>query len=231
MIRREPQSCCRWQQPHSILTLGVGQPAGNATEGYYSGLATLVDGEPRIIIPAVFFIPDFAHSCPIRCGDRDPWHCMMNRTWAEECAMVYTLSSPTDLSDPLLSSWSEPITIIDGRVDGVQPHSPSFDDTAHAWQDAEDVAAGLDTWRFAGQTTVCVTNGCNDHAAGDRPTYLQLWASKNGSHFEQGFEALGDLFPFEPDNEPDEGTPSACICAACPVYAAYLPCPALFFYR
>jgi hypothetical protein len=35
-------------------------------------------------------------------------------------------------------------------------------------------------WRFAGQTTVCRTSTCNDHAAGDRPTYLQLWQSRNG---------------------------------------------------
>ncbi len=82
--------------------------------------------------------------------------------------MVYTTSSPANLSDPLLSSWSEPITIVDGRVDGVQPHSPSFDDTTHAWQDPEDLAAGRQTWRFAGQTTVCKTNTCNNHAAGDR---------------------------------------------------------------
>ena len=92
---------------------------------------------------------------------------------------------------------------MDGRVDGIQPHSPSFDDTTHAWMDPEDVESG--TWRFAGQTTVCKTNTCNDHAAGDRPTYLQLWQSKNGSDWAAGFEALGDLFPFEPNNEPDAG--------------------------
>lgn len=73
----------------------------------------------------------------------------------------------------------------------------------HAWQDAEDAAAG--TWRFAGQTTVCVTVGCNNHTAGDRPTYLQLWASRAGADWTQGFDALGELFPFEPDGEPDEG--------------------------
>ena len=73
----------------------------------------------------------------------------------------------------------------------------------HAWQDAEDAAAG--TWRFAGQTTVCVTVGCNNHTAGDRPTYLQLWASSAGADWTQGFDALGELFPFEPDGEPDEG--------------------------
>ena len=72
----------------------------------------------------------------------------------------------------------------------------------HAWQDAEDAAAG--TWRFAGQTTVCVTVGCNNHT-GDRPTYLQLWASRAGVDWTQGFDALGELFPFEPDGEPDEG--------------------------
>lgn len=57
-------------------------------------------------------------------------------------------STPTNLSDPGLNDWAEPVTIVDGRVDGVQPHSPSFDDTTHAWQDPEDKATN--TWRFAG---------------------------------------------------------------------------------
>jgi hypothetical protein len=38
--------------------------------------------------------------------------------------MTYTESHPVNLSDPLLGEWSEPITIVDGRVDGIQPHSP-----------------------------------------------------------------------------------------------------------
>ena len=44
--------------------------------------------------------------------------------------------------------------------------------------------------RFAGQTTVCETSTCNDHAAGDRPTYLQLFASKNGSDWSQVHQPL-----------------------------------------
>ena len=192
----------RWGGPIG----GVGSPAGNATGGYYSGSATLVDGKPRIIIPAVFFHDGLrpATSCQITCADRDSWHCPLNTPeWRERCAMLYVVSSPLNLSDPMLSEWSEPMTIVDGRYDGVQPHSPSFDDTTHAWVDKEDTATG--TWRFAGQTTVCKTNTCNDHAAGDRPTYLQLFASKNGSDWSAGFTALGDLFPYEPDGEPDAG--------------------------
>lgn len=50
-----------------------------------------------------------------------------------------------------------------------------------------------------------MTVGCNNHSAGDRPTYLQLWASRAGSDWLQGFEALGELFPYEPDGEPDAG--------------------------
>lgn len=117
--------------------------------------------------------------------------------------MTYTYSTPTNLSDPDLNDWSEPVTIVDGRVDGVQPHTPSFDDLTHAWQDPEDIATN--TWRFAGQTTVCKTTACNSHADGDRPTYLQLFASKSGSDWSKGFNALGDLFPYEPDGESDAG--------------------------
>ena len=64
----------------------------------------------------------------------------------------------------------------------MQPHSPSFDDTTHAWQDPQDVAT--DTWRFAGQTTVCkspAADKCDRRVLGDAATYLQLWASKNGT--------------------------------------------------
>ena len=32
---------------------GVGKPAGNATGGYYSCSATLVNGTPRIVVPVV----------------------------------------------------------------------------------------------------------------------------------------------------------------------------------
>lgn len=182
---------------------GVGQPAGNATEGYYSCSATIVDGVPRIVVPAVFFAPSFNHGCPITCADADSWHCMLTPEWTQKCAMTYAVTTPANLSDPLLAQWTEPITVVDGRVDGVQPHGPGFDDTTHAWQDPEDAAAG--TWRFAGQTTVCVTVGCNNHSAGDRPTYLQLWASKAGANWSKGFDALGELFPYEPDGEPDRG--------------------------
>jgi hypothetical protein len=128
---------------------------------------------------------------------------MLTPEWKEKCAMTYAVTEPANLSDPLLAHWTEPVTIVDGRVDGVQPHGPGFDDTTHAWQDVEDAAAG--TWRFAGQTTVCVTEGCDDHAAGDRPTYLQLWASKAGADWTHGFTSLGELFPYEPDGEPDAG--------------------------
>ena len=67
---------------------GVGQPSGNATEGYYSGSATIVDAVPRVIIPAVFFNRSMAHSCPIKCADPDPWHCMLDKEWVQKCAMV-----------------------------------------------------------------------------------------------------------------------------------------------
>ena len=99
-------------------------------------------------------------------------------------------------------------------TDGTENASVGSAHCVRPWQDPEDLAS--DTWRFAGQTTVCksaAAQKCNNRSAGDAPTYLQLWASRNGSHFEDGFEALGNLFPFEPNNEPDEGimnVPGAC---------------------
>ena len=79
---------------------GVGKPAGNATEGYYSGSATIVNGEPRIIIPAVFFKPEDHHGCPVTCEDHDSWHCMLNPQQVARCAMTYVESHPLNLSDP-----------------------------------------------------------------------------------------------------------------------------------
>ena len=38
--------------------------------------------------------------------------------------MSYVLPVPADPSDPLLREWSEPIAIVEDRVDGVQPHGP-----------------------------------------------------------------------------------------------------------
>jgi hypothetical protein len=67
------------------------------------------------------------------------------------------MSEPTDINDIDLVDWTAPMTIVDGRTDGVQPHGPGFDDTTHAWQDAEDEpdpVTGQRPWRFAGQTTV-----------------------------------------------------------------------------
>ena len=113
----------------------VGQPAGNATGGYYSGSATLVNGMPRIVVPAVWGSDhpkpgDAGHSGgtgPGGAGNCN-WMAMGNLS---HCLMNYIMSEPTDLSDPWLVDWSEPITIVDSRVDGVQPHGPGFDDVTH----------------------------------------------------------------------------------------------------
>ena len=156
----------------------VGQPAGNATGGYYSGSATVVDGQPRIVVPAVF-------------GTDVPgqFSCRWTAMHGSNCTMLYVVTTPANTSDPWLRQWTEPVVIVDGRVDGVQPHGPGFDDVTHAWRDPQDPQ----TWRFAGQTTVCATPGCT--STSDTPEYLQLWASKNGSDWSQGFRSLGNLFP------------------------------------
>ena len=183
----------------------------------------MVDGVPRFIIPAVFASDASCKgACSAADDSNDPWLCMLNRSSLERCPMLYTTSSPTNLSDPWLIDWSSPVTIVDGRVDGLQPHGPGFDDTTHAWQDPEDIAAfeaarargeahpewrtAADIpWRFAGQTTWCQTKGCNSNKDGDQPEYLQLWRSKAGSDWSKGFDALGSLFPNLPDNLDDRG--------------------------
>lgn len=96
------------------------------------------------------------------------------------------------MSDPWLREWTEPITIVDGRV-------PGFDDVTHAWHDEEDHAS--DTWRIAGQTTVCRTAGCRDRGAGDYPEYLQLWRSNNGWDWAAGFTSIGNRFPAMPTGD------------------------------
>ena len=117
----------RWTGPIGT----VGQPAGLAVGGYYSCSATLVGGLPRLLVPAVFF----KDTPPITCADPDRWHCpLVTPAEREANAMVYTYSTPANASDPYLEEWTEPVTVVDGRVDGVLPHTPSFDDTTHAWQ-------------------------------------------------------------------------------------------------
>lgn len=150
----------------------TGQPAGNTTGGYYSGSATLVHGVPQLMVPAVW---GSDHPTAGGTGPNGAGNCnwLANNS---NCVMVYTVSRPANLSDPWLAEWTEPITIVDGRTEGVQPHGPGFDDVTHAWQDPEDIES--DTWRFAGQTTVCKTPACNNRDTGDYPEYLQLWASK-----------------------------------------------------
>ena len=82
--------------------------------------------------------------------------------------------------------------IVDGRVDGVQPHGPGFDDVTHAWR--QDDVHGKERWLFAGQTTVCPSGDKSCRQPGDKPEYLQLWASKAGTDWSKGFTALGDFF-------------------------------------
>eukprot|EP00947_MAST-08B_sp_MAST-8B-sp1_P005955 g5955.t1 len=115
---------------------GVGLPSGNATGGYYSGSATIVGGVPRIMVPSVWGTdhPDGPGTGPHGAGNCD-WTKMGG---GSNCRMVYSVSRPTNLSDPFLVDWSEPHTVVDGRVDGVQPHGPGFDDVTHAWQDDDD---------------------------------------------------------------------------------------------
>jgi hypothetical protein len=119
----------RWGGPPGA----VGQPAGNATGGYYSGSATLVNGVPRIVVPAVWGSdhPTGPGTGPGGAGNCN-WMSMKSN-----CLMNYIVSEPTNLSDPWLVDWSEPITIVDSRVDGVQPHGPGFDDVTHGtwWRD------------------------------------------------------------------------------------------------
>jgi hypothetical protein len=54
---------------------------------------------------------------------------MLTPAQVKQCAMTYTYSEPLNLTDPMLGAWSEPITIVDGRVDGVQPR----DSYASGW--------------------------------------------------------------------------------------------------
>ena len=169
----------RWGGPPST----VGNPGGNATGGYYSGSAAVVDGVPRLVVPAVF--GHDANTSLVQCvGGRAGWYSMHSG-----CHMSYVFTEPADLSDPDLKEWKEPVTIIDGRTDGVQPHGPGLDDNTHAFPDPTTPGR----WLFVGQTTVCQTASCHDLSKGDRPEYLQVWGSKAGSDWTQGFKSLGDL--------------------------------------
>lgn len=86
--------------PHFVCDWGsgpigtVGEPAGNATAGYYSGSATVVDGQPRIIVPAVWGSdhPSAGGTGPGGGGNCN-WESMSSK-----CVMTYVQSVPVDLA-------------------------------------------------------------------------------------------------------------------------------------
>jgi hypothetical protein len=162
----------------------VGERGGNATGGYYSCSATIVEGVPYLNVPAVW---GSDHPREPGTGPNGAGNCDWTKMNGSNYVMTYVLSTPANLSDPYLIEWKEPISIDDGRVDGVQPHGPDFDDTTHAWQNdiAPDSSRGHSninaSWCFAGQTTVCKVSGSSCNGPEDHPEYLQLWESKNGS--------------------------------------------------
>ena len=58
-------------------------------------------------------------------------NCDWKAMHGSHCVMTYVFSEPLNKADPWLSEWTEPIVMVDGRVDGVQPHGPGFDDLTH----------------------------------------------------------------------------------------------------
>ena len=182
----------KWKQLPSALLPGrwggppgtVGEPGGNATGGYYSGSATVVDGQPRLVVPAVFGRDNASTSLAHCVGSKQGWYDMHSG-----CHMSYVMSTPKNLSDPFLTEWTAPVTIIDGRVDGLQPHGPGLDDNTHAWPDPTTPGR----WLFAGQATYCAPPYAPPKHPCSRPEYLQLWGSKSGSDWTKGFVSLGDL--------------------------------------
>ena len=70
--------------------------------------ATIVDGVPRIIIPAVYF--GNGGTCPVTCADHDNWHCpLITPAMKEACAMTYTYLTPLPQHPPLLHHPATPI--------------------------------------------------------------------------------------------------------------------------
>ena len=95
----------RWHDPQ------YGVPAG----GYYSGSVTIVEGVPHAVFPAYFI------SGPCI----DPW---LPGHEKNKCRMVYQYSTPTNLSDPFLSNWSQPQSFVWPKQ-GVQPHDVSLSES------------------------------------------------------------------------------------------------------
>jgi hypothetical protein len=53
-----------------------------------------VHGEPRLIIPAVFFEQG---TCAVKCADPDNWHCMLDTPAKRAaCAMVYARAATSE---------------------------------------------------------------------------------------------------------------------------------------
>jgi hypothetical protein len=84
-----------------------------AVRSYYTGSVTVVDGVPHALVPAVFVKPSAA--------------CIAAGSTVQGCNFEYQLSTPLNLSDPWLASWSQPRTIARSSQ-GPQPHTGTWQD-------------------------------------------------------------------------------------------------------
>lgn len=153
--------------------------------GYFTGSATIVNGVPHIIFPAVF------NPKSTKCSDTIP----------QACHMEYQYSFPLNISDPYLEDWSQPKTVIH-HTEGVQPHGWQWEDPTHAWPDPTTPGR----WLFIGQTNIIDSTGLKDEGL-----ILQLFATKNGSRWTDGWTSLGDFFP----STGDQRCPGKYGCGGC----------------
>ena len=143
-------------------------------KSYFTGSVTVVSGVPHALVPAVFETPNPK--------------CMAAGSTAQGCNFEYQFSTPLNVSDPWLATWSQPKTIARSSQ-GPQPHTGTWQDPTGAWEDPTTPGR----WMFLGITVV---------AANAPGATVTTWRSNNtaeaggaGDPYASGFSFVGNFFP------------------------------------
>ena len=183
-------TCCSWRHLTAPSAAGPwtdqgAQTAPAAGGKYISGSVTVVDGVPRAVMPwNMGNIPSTCCAGPPSNG-RWSYPCVANPPTAA-CFQSYLMSLATDPSDALLKDWqpfSKQATLVNYTA-RQQEHGWVQQDPSRGWLDS--APHDPKRWLFLGGTSV---NGSQANPSG--VPVIELFGSRAGSDWAQGFEYLG----------------------------------------